>query len=121
MAQKFVGEGTAPAGYDIRRFAAAACASMGGTWDDAAMECKTPDQNYQLPDFQPGALPAGGCPDDQVQTPRGCFPYPGGVENGQLKNGLAPPLPAKTETSSWVLPAVIGAGALAVIAIVATR
>ena len=132
--------------------AQAACTAMGGQWNAEAMECQAGGQSYKVPDFQPDALPSTGCPSGQVQTPRGCFPYPGGVEPALPQNGKPAPAGAcpsgtifdgmadppvcrdasgkvvskavepstKTETPAWVLPVVIGAGALALIAVVVT-
>lgn len=108
-------------GQDPAQMAAQmACAAMSGQWNAEAMECQSGGQSYKVPDFQPDALPTGGCPSGQVQTPKGCFPYPGGdvVPNG----GPTPPaLPApttQTETPAWVLPTIIGVGALAVVALI---
>lgn len=112
---------------DPGTLAAQACSAMGGQWSSEAMECRVGDQVFQLPDFNPGAMPTGQCPPDQVKTPKGCFPYPGGVVNGNGNgkppvvngNGPAPPPQTKTETPSWLIPAVVGVGAIALIALVA--
>jgi len=81
------------------------CAYMGGQWRADANECQVGDQTYALPDFLPSALPSGTCPPDQVMTPAGCKPIPGGVESecppgmimsqtqGCVPGTVKPPLP----------------------------
>jgi hypothetical protein len=105
------------------------CAIMGGSWSADSLECAVGDTTYKLPDFTPGAMPSGSCGPDEVMTPQGCKPFPGGDEppvppppNGPPpSNGPGPP-PAEPETPSWVLPAAIaGIAGIAVIALVMTK
>lgn len=121
------------AGEDLATQAAMAmCAAMNGQWNAEANECSVGDQKYKLPDLSPSSVPAGSCPSGQVMTPKGCFPYPGGVEPippGQPEpmpttppNTPPPVPPAQASVSSttpeWVLPAIVGIGAIALVAVV---
>jgi len=118
------------------------CAAMGGQWRADALECQVGGQSYSLPDFLPGAMPSGTCPPEQVMTPAGCKPIPGGVEpeeppeppdpaatchaqggaydptTGMCKLPVAKAEPAMPE---WVLPVAIGGiGAIAIVGLIMT-
>lgn len=119
--------------------AAQACANLNGNWNPESYECTVWGQVIQLPDMQPSALPPApsvpaptsptdDCGPDMVMTPSGCKPFPGGVTDCPKGTVMTPqgcqaaqpgqPVPAKTGTPSWVLPAVIGVGVVAVAAVV---
>jgi hypothetical protein len=138
----FYGYGLLPLPPSPEAAAQQICAAMGGQWRADSKECQVNGQTYTLPDFLPGAMPSGPCASGETMTPQGCKPFPGGVEDdcpaGQVMTpqGCAPattppvqppvqpgpPATAETTTPSWVLPAaIVGIGAIAVIALVTTK
>jgi hypothetical protein len=110
---------------DVVQVAQQSCAMMNGQWNPESYECTVAGQVIALPGMQPSALPpptpptAAGCPAGQVMSPGGCIPLPGDVPAPPPPPPPAPaPAPASTEGPDWVLPAVIGVGAVAVLALV---
>jgi hypothetical protein len=98
------------------------CGIMGGTWKDDSLECDVAGQVYGLPDFDPSAMPSDTCAPEEVMTPAGCKPIPGGDEPPP-DPGNGTPTPSDGEgTPDWVLPVAIGGiAAVAVVALVMTK
>jgi hypothetical protein len=105
---------TQPAKSDLAtQIAQAVCGAMAGRWDPVSLQCQTLNNKYGVTDLQTSALPPDPCPPDRpVKTPEGCFPHPGGVEDRPSSATVALPTP------TWVMPVIIGAGAVAVFAII---
>lgn len=94
------------------------CAAMAGQWDAVAMECQTANDKYGLQELQHSQLPPEPCPSDRpVKTPEGCFPHPGGVTD-EPPTVIREPSQAVSKTPTWVLPVVVGVGAVAVFVLV---
>lgn len=107
---------TQPAQIGIAEIAARlGCAAMGGQWLMASNECQTADRKYGINAFQTVALPPGNCPAGQMQTPEGCRPTP---PNGTVPPTVEPPATQPEPMPAWLLPTVIGIGAVALIAVV---
>lgn len=70
-----------------------------------------------VPEPPPGARHAAPCTPEEAERAGWCYPIPGGVEPEPTPG----PQPGPTKMAGWVLPAAIGASAIALVAVFAAK